>query len=87
VSQHPVAAPSPLEQARTEAIWRLLQHRKSIILSGPELRWLGADLGMSKAQIERAVDVLVSDGRATVEARYNCVSVRIINQGGPPNEQ
>jgi hypothetical protein len=77
MSQHPVSSPSPLEQARIEAIWRLLQHRRHITLDGPELRWLGGSLGITKAQIERAVNTLAADGRAVVEVRCNCVCVRI----------
>jgi len=67
-----------LANARMAAFHQILLGSKLILLTGEEFQRLRTEKGLSKGQVEKAVEGLITRGQASVSARDGCVEVTSI---------
>ena len=67
-----------LANARMAAFHERLILLGSILLTGEEFQRLRTEKGLSKGQVEKAVEGLITRGQASVSARDGCVEVTSI---------
>ncbi len=66
---------TPLALARAEVLKKLMAPRGRLEMAAFELQCTAEDTGLTRAQIDAAVDILVERGEAVLEARRDGVRV------------